>query len=261
MVHVTTFLLASLVGAGPGYSGDVTETFDVTSYGAVGDNATVATGAVRKAVAACQASTANSKRLVFPRQPPPTDPTIYVVGPVDLSCNDTVVEVAEGVVLHSVGTTAQWPLGPDCPEPSQGLTPHQAAPFAMVRDTVNLTLTGGGTLDANGPMWWDDACGNWWCPKWMPNATPADPYAFRPFMLRIMGSHGVTVSGLTFRDCGFWCIVPTHSQFVTITNCTVDTNGKGPNTDGVEPMWSTSVEVKAPHFAAPVKYRMLWSLC
>jgi len=51
------------------------------------------------------------------------------------------------------------------------------------------------------------------------------------------------VTDLVFRDCGFWCIVPTHSTAVRISNCTVDTGGKGPNTDGVEPMWSTDVEI------------------
>lgn len=39
------------------------------------------------------------------------------------------------------------------------------------------------------------------------------------------------------------CVVPTHSSRVVVENVTIDTGGKGPNTDGVEPMWSTDVRV------------------
>jgi polygalacturonase len=199
-----------------------------------------------------------SKRVVFPAKG--TGTTVFVVGAIDLSCNDTVIEVQRDVVVRSTHTTVGWPLGPDCPEPSQGLTSRQAAPFIMLRGVRNVTLTGGGVLDANGPMWWAEHCGNWWCPKWLPNATAAHPYAWRPFMLRIMESAEVNVAGLTFKDCGFWCIVPTHSHAVTVSNCTVDTGGTGPNTDGVEPMWSTSVHVRSPpahththtHFSLPL---------
>ena len=38
-------------------------------------------------------------------------------------------------------------------------------------------------------------------------------------------------------------MVPTHSSRVVVENVTIDTGGKGPNTDGVEPMWSTDVRV------------------
>jgi len=38
----------------------------------------------------------------------------------------------------------------DCPEPSQGLTSHQAAPFVLLNYAANVTITGGGVLDAKG---------------------------------------------------------------------------------------------------------------
>ena len=58
--------------------------------------------------------------------------------------------------------------------------------------------------------------------------------------------HGVHRGDSAERDvqgCGFWCIVPTHANRVVIENVTVDTGGQGPNTDGIEPMWSTDVQV------------------
>lgn len=129
---------------------------------------------------------------------------VYVVGPIDISCNDSVVDVQSGVVVQSVNTTVGWGIGPDCPEPSQGLTLHQASPFVMVRNTRNLTLTGGGAIDALGPMWWAESCGNWWCPSWAHNSTPANPYAWRPFLMRIMESTDVDIVRITLLNCGFW---------------------------------------------------------
>ena len=74
----------------------------------------------------------------------------------------------------------------DCPEPSQGLTSHQAAPFMLLNYAENVTITGGGVLDANGPMWWKQHCGNWWCPPWLKNSSASHPYAFRPVMSHIV---------------------------------------------------------------------------
>jgi polygalacturonase len=219
------------------------EVFDVTAFGARGDGVTVCTVAVEAAVLACRQSDARSKRVVFPASNKTATTTVFVVGPLDLSCNETMIDVQRGVVVRSVNTTLAWPLGPDCPEPAQGLTSHQAAPFVMVRDARNVTVTGGGTFDALGPMWWAEHCGNWWCPSWAHNSTPTNPYAWRPFMMRIMGSSDVSLIDITMLNCGFWCVVPTHSTRVVVDNVTIDTGGGGPNTDGIEPMWSTDVRV------------------
>ena len=94
-------------------------------------------------------------------------------------------------------------------------------------------------------MWWAEHCGNWWCPQWLhPTPTPAHPYAWRPFMLRIAHSTDVTIDGVTLLNPGFWCIVPTHSDNVRVRNVRIDSGGKGPNTDGIEPMWSSNVLVQ-----------------
>lgn len=86
-----------------------------------------------------------------------------------------------------------------------------------------------------GPMWWEQHCGNWWCPPWVTNSSAANPYAFRPFMLRIASSVNVHVDNITFKDPGFWCVVPTHSNYVSVKNVVIDANGGGesPNTDGM----------------------------
>ena len=60
-------------------------------------------------------------------------------------------------------------------------------------------------------------------------------------MLRIKDSSLIRVDNITFTDPGFWCVVPTHSEDITITNLRVTASKYSPNTDGVEPMWSRNV--------------------
>jgi polygalacturonase len=59
----------------------------------------------------------------------------------------------------------------------------------------------------------------------MKNATAKNPYAFRPFMLRIHKSAAVTVQNLTFLDSPFWCIVPTYSTGVTVAHTVINSHG------------------------------------
>jgi len=210
--------------------------FDVTAYGAAGDGATLDTGAIAAAFADCAAHGGGT--VLFPG-----GGRRYLTGPWSIACNNSVVEIAAGATVASVNTTRDWPLGPDCPEPAQGLTSRQAAPFVLADRLHNVTLLGGGALDAAGPMWWAEHCGNWWCPPWVPGATPQNPYAWRPFMLRLKGCADVAVRNLTFLQPGFWCIVPTHSERVRISDVTVLADKDSPNTDGIEPMWSRNVHV------------------
>ena len=53
-------------------------------------------------------------------------------------------------------------------------------------------------------MWWDGACGNWWCPPNDPRYNHTHPMAFRPYLLRIDHSEDVEVSNITMRNPGFW---------------------------------------------------------
>jgi hypothetical protein len=209
--------------------------FNVVDFGAKGDGFTLDSGAIAKAFAACAKSSTGGE-IIFPA------PGRYLTGPWELSCNHSTVTVEAGATVLSVNTTTNWPLGPDCPEPSQGKTSKQALPFLMADRATNITLRGGGTLDAKGAMWWDEHCGNWWCPKWA-NSTSKKPYAWRPFMFRIKDSTDIRVDNISFKDPGFWCVVPTHSSNIVVANSRVDASSNSPNTDGVEPMWSHNVHI------------------
>jgi hypothetical protein len=105
--------------------------FSVMEHGAVGDGVTLDTAAIHATFAACAAAAAaaaadddggyaeNDSVVLFPAG------GTYLTSTWNASCNNTVI-MLEGTVL-SVNSTKDWPLGPECPEPSQGLTSKQAA--------------------------------------------------------------------------------------------------------------------------------------
>eukprot|EP00937_MAST-01D_sp_MAST-1D-sp2_P006223 g6223.t1 len=211
--------------------------FDVLDFGAEGDGETLDGPAITAAFAACRR--AGGGEVLFRAG------HRFLTGPVVLGCNDSVVRVEPGATVLSVNTTRDWPLGPDCPEPAQGKTSRQAQPFVMLDRARNVSVVGGGEFDARGAMWWDAHCGNWWCPKWVRKSE--QPYAWRPYTFRIKESSHIRIDNVTFTNPGFWCVVPTHSDNVVITNLRVVAPAFSPNTDGVEPMWSSNVLVRGAH--------------
>ena len=71
-------------------------------------------------------------------------------------------------------------------------------------------------------------------------------------MLRIDHSTDIVIDSLRFEATAFWCIVPVHSQRISISNLAIharnpesdrDGGGGTPNTDGIEPMRSRDVHI------------------
>eukprot|EP00729_Bicosta_minor_P012181 gene12181-29264_t len=217
-------------------------TFNVLDYGAVGDGYTDDSAAILRAYAACASTSTAAEQhastlvvedgtvtqtVLFPTG------HVYLAGPLKLGCNSSVTRIE---------------TGPDCPEPAQGRTPKQMAPFLHIDAGYDVTITGGGIVDAQGEIWWEHGCGNWFCPPGYPHDQPK---AFRPFLLRIDNSERVTVENITLQNPGFWNLVPVHSKDIAILGVNVTASWSAgaakkdpfatPNTDGFEPMWSDNV--------------------
>eukprot|EP00039_Didymoeca_costata_P005028 m.77794 g.77794 ORF g.77794 m.77794 type:complete len:427 (+) comp12642_c0_seq1:133-1413(+) len=211
--------------------------FVVTDYGGKGDGVFDNSRAIAATFSACQRMVSENPTMnpivIFPA------PGVYITGPWNISCNNSKIVVEKNATIKSVNSTNEWPLGLTCPEPSQGKTNNQAAPFMLGLYSYNVTITGGGTIDALGDMWWKDHCGNWWCPN-----GSKTPVAFRPFLLRLEHANNISIENINFLNPGFWCLVPVHSHNIMIKNTTIVAPSSSPNTDGIEPMWSSSVHVQ-----------------
>jgi len=246
-MHCYLVLLLVLIASSAGHATNINvpamKTINVLHYGATGDGSTDDTAALDAAYAACRA--ADGAVVLFPSG------HIFITRPLKLACNNSVTNIEAGAVLRAKPDTDSWPFGPDSPEPSQGRTGRQMAPLLHIHEGSNMTLTGGGTVDGQGELFWAQSCGNWWCPNGYPHDQPK---AFRPFLLRIDYSTQIVVENIHMVNPGFWNLVPFHSHHVLISKVNVSARWsqgarksnpfRTPNTDGFEPMWSTHVTVR-----------------
>ncbi|WP_433972079.1 glycoside hydrolase family 28 protein [Tunturiibacter lichenicola] len=112
-------------------------------------------------------------------------------------------------------------------------------PAALInsRDQHNVTLTGHGIIDGDGPIWWK----SYWDlratyePRGLRWASDYD--ARRPRLILLQNSANIRLGGgLTLKRSGFWTIQILYSHAVTIDGVTIRNNegGKGPSTDGID---------------------------
>ena len=113
-------------------------TCNVREYGAVGDGKTKDTTAIQKAVDTCAGKGGGTVWL---------EGGTFVTGPVLLKSNITLF-VAKGAVLLGSPDMADFGM--------VEFARHQTrAPLVSAVNAEHVTITGGGTIDGNGKVWWD----------------------------------------------------------------------------------------------------------
>lgn len=225
--------LAVLACAEPGAG--TTTTFNVLSYGAVGDGSTYDTEAIRSTFAA--ASAAGGGTVLFP--PGHT----FLTGAFNLSAH-TVVRV-EGTILGSPNATDYVlvePLPWYGPDPTADPTdPREWGALVSAYYVDNVTLTGGGVIDGNGWLWWPCA-GN-------TSAPPCSGHV-RPHGVRLIGSVGVHIHNLTIQNSPMWqthlaYVTDAHIHDVVITApSSSDRTHPAHNTDGIDPDCAQNVLIE-----------------
>ena len=201
-------------------------TFDVRAYGAMGDGKTDDTTAVRKAAHALALAGGGTLRFAHGFS--------FVTGPFNLSSN-AVVDVG-GTILGSldggdwplVDAGAVWPQfghGSDCtPGTEQCRLMHQALIFAW--NATNISMSGGGTIDARGQPWW--ACAA------RLDKPPCSGHA-RPHLLMLSNSTRVHVSDVSFRNSPDWSLHFSSVRDLHITRVHVQNPPRNaPNSDGID---------------------------
>ncbi len=176
-----------------------TQTFTVTTYGAVGDGKTVNTTALQAALNA--ATAAGGGTVVVPSG-------TFLSGPIMVG-NGTDLELAAGAVLEML-PMASWP----------GTTP-----FITATGAHDIALTGSGTIEGQGQAWW--------------NALTATPTLTRPQEVSFSNSTRVLISGIRLQNSPEEHIWVKGDTDVTITGITIETLAVSGqhipnNTDGVD---------------------------
>jgi polygalacturonase len=199
------------------------KTFLADDYGAKGDGSTLNTAAIQKTIDA--ASKGGGTVIMRPGN--------YLTGSLFLK-SGTTLQLDEGVTLIGSQKLDDYPM---LPTRIAGIEMTWPAALINVRDQHHVTITGKGTIDGDGPIWWK----SYWDlravyePKGLRWA--ADYDARRPRLILLQNSSGVHLGGgILLKRSGFWTVQVLYSEEVTIDGVVIRNNegGKGPSTDGID---------------------------
>jgi polygalacturonase len=217
---VCTLLLAAL---STGSALCTPKTFLANNFGAKGDGSHLDTVAIQTAIdkAARVGGTVSVK------------PGTYLTGSIFLKSGVTL-DLPEGATLIGSEKLEDYPM---LPTRIAGIEMSWPAALINVRDQHNVTITGKGTLDGDGAIWWK----SYWDlraiyePKGLRWASDYD--ARRPRLILIQNSFEVQLGGgILLKRSGFWTVQILYSHDVHLDGVIIRNNegGKGPSTDGID---------------------------
>ncbi len=183
--------------------------FLVTDFGAVGDGLTLDTAALQKAVDACAA--AGGGRVTVPAG-------TFLSGPVFLRSN-IEFHLSAGAVLKGVPDRGAY--GPlDVRVRGYRINANQASLITAVQAS-NVSVTGRGTLDGSGKVWWDEI-----------DAGRGGP---RPVLVYFLDCDRVLLEGVRLRDSASWTVFPLLCRDVEIRGIDIRNPWKPyHNCDGID---------------------------
>jgi len=192
---------------------------DVRDYGAKGDGTTKDTAAIQKAIDACAAEkTGGTVKL---------SGGTFVSGPIVLKSNITL-EVEKGATLLGSPDRADFPKATFARNPT-------VQAFVSAPRAENVTITGGGTIDGNGHIWWEYVRG-------VKDAGVLGNDHPRPMGIVFDHTKHVHVEDITVQNAGFWQIVPYYADDLTFRNIKI-LAPHSPNTDAIDPFSSSNIVI------------------
>jgi polygalacturonase len=172
--------------------------YNVKDFGAVGDNKTLNTAAIQKALNLARAS--GGKVLIPVGE--------YLCGPLKLY-SKTELEVVKGATLRLRNDIEAFPS-------ANG----RYLNFIDVSKAIDIKISGGGVIDGQGDVWW--------------KATEAKSLQLRrPQMVFVEGSQRIEISGITFLNPPNTHISFKSSSDVYIHDITIQAPANSHNTDGI----------------------------
>ena len=195
----------------------------VNDFGAKGDSTTLNTAAIQKAV----------DKAVRKKEIVSFKPGTYLTGAIFLKSGVTL-DVPEGVTLTGTQDIKDFP---ELPTRIAGIEMTWPSAMINIRDAHDVTLTGKGTIDGNGAVWWKvyNDLRAVYTPKGLRWASDYD--AKRVRLSLIQNSYNVHFGGgITLKRSGFWTVQVLYSHDVVIDGVTIRNNegGRGPSTDGID---------------------------
>lgn len=156
-------------------------------------------------------------------------PGEYVSGAIFVKDN-VEMNIPAGVTILGSQMETDYPKGATR---IAGIEMSWPSALINVSNAKNVKITGGGTIDGRGKLWWD----KYWNlrreyePKGLRWASDYD--AERVRLMVISRSSDVTIENLSLKRSGFWTVQILYSEHVTIDGIKISDNA-GPSTDGVD---------------------------
>ena len=224
--------------------------FEITKFGAVGDDKTDNTEAFKRAIAAC--AKAGGGRVVIPKGE-------FSTGAIHLLSNVNL-HLSSGATIRFSRDTSKYPV---VLTRFEGVELMNFSPFIYAYKQENIAITGEGTLDGNADAdhWWDwkghtQARPDASAPlndrdklfEMAEKGLPVEKRVFgpghylRPQFIQPYRCKNVLIEGVTLLNSPMWQVHPVLSTNVTVHKLTI--NADGPNTDGCDPDCCTDVLIK-----------------
>ena len=209
----------------------------VTDYGAAGDGRTLDTRAIQQAVDACAQ---RGGGVVY------VPPGKYVTGPIMLKSNINF-HISQGATLLGDTVIADYP---GVQGRWEGIDRTVYASMFTGHNLENVSITGRGTLDGRGEVWWkahaitsrmrDEAGIEGRAPDNPPGAPLKWP---RPRVINLYHSKNILIRDITILNSPSWTIHPVYCQNITVDNVTIIQPYESPNTDGINPDSCSDVRI------------------
>ncbi len=198
--------------------------FQFADFGGVGDGKTLNTDAFKKAVAAIEK--AGGGHLIVAAGTYKTQAftlTSHMDLHLDAGATIKAPETFEEYGIPDPNKAAATP-----PAEGRGGFARVAPLISCPAGTTDLAITGSGTIDGSGAMFWI------WSDKAARRYPPGRAIVPRPMLVVLSGVQRLHVDGITLTNSPMFHLVP-RGQDITIENIRIEAPSDAPNTDAMDP--------------------------
>src|ERR1017187_4242182 len=190
---------------------------DPRTMGAKADGHTKDTDALQRAIDLCAKGSGGVVHMTA---------GTYVSGPLALRSH-VRLSLDQGATLLGSPDMQDFPIRADAP--------WRKVSLLHADHVVDISITGAGTIDGNGKIWWDAKAS-------APKGQPETP---RPLLIDLTNSKQVLIEGVTIQNSPQYNITTFWCDGLTVRNVTILNPGRGaPNTDGIDPFSTSHVLIE-----------------